>query len=200
MVGAVQGAYQAVRCFVGRAYGKIGGSVARGDVGAELMKRLIGFLLLGLFVPSCNRGGPAGTPDPRQVVARVGGQPITLGELDQALARELQQLRRRKLEQLVVERALEPEARKAQLSVEQYLRRQVEAQVPAVTEAEAEAFFAKNHERMGPQLAGKRFADIKAVVIEGLTGPRRSEAMKRLIAETQRKAGVQILLPDEPPR
>jgi protein-disulfide isomerase len=66
--------------------------------------------------------------------------------------------------------------------------------VPEVSEATARDFYAKNKERMGPQFADKKFEDVKAILIRGLTEQARREAAGAAIEELKSKAGAQILL------
>lgn len=142
---------------------------------------------------------PAAPPaliDP--IVARVGDQAITLSEVDRAVPQELHELRERALEKLITDRAIASAAKRAGLTAEQFVRKQVEAQVPLVSEAEAKAFFEKSRERLGPELAGKKFEEVKDTIIQGLTGAKRHDAMGTVIEDLRRKAGVQVLL--EAPR
>ncbi len=172
------------------------------------MKRILtclAFLAPLAFAPACNRppaNCPPATPtasgnpvvDPSAVVALIGKQPITLAELDKAAGTKLYETRKAALDSLVADRVLEPAAKKTGLSVEAFVRKQVEAKVPLVSEAEAADFFEKNKERMPPQFKDKKFADVKNEIVQGLTGQKRQGAVAGVLDEIREKAGVKILL------
>jgi protein-disulfide isomerase len=168
-------------------------------------------LLLGLLAlaPACKQtqsqppaaaapGAAVADPAGGTVVATVGGAPITLAEVDKAAGRELFELRERTLDNLVTERVMDAAAKKAGVSADEFVRKQVETRVPQVSEQEAADFFAKNQERMGPQFAGKKFDEVKTTIVQGLTGQKRQEAVAAFIEELKGKAGVKMLL--EAPR
>ncbi|MBL9005353.1 MAG: thioredoxin domain-containing protein [Myxococcales bacterium] len=162
-----------------------------------MLAALLGFSSLG-----CNRtatrGPSAGEPTTVEgtiVVAMVGKKPITMGEIDQLAAKELYEAREKALDNLITDRVLGQAA--AGQSVEDFLRKLVEARVPLVSEAEAKKFFEDNKERLGP-LGQKPFEEVRDIVIQGVTGEKRREAVGTVIAELKEKAGVQVLL--RPPR
>lgn len=137
-------------------------------------------------------------PGPRTVVAKIGGKPVTLAEVDAEAARELFELRERTLDELINRRVIEAAAAKEKLPVDAWIQRTIESRVPPVSEAEAAAWFAENQHQMGPDYAGKSFDQVKDVIIRGMTNVRRREAVGQLIAELRQKAGVEVLL--EPAR
>ncbi len=164
------------------------------------MNKLLSLVGVMALCASCATG--AKTAPPREatpagvstVVARIGDQAITLAELDKAAAADLYEARQKALDTMITERVLEPEAKKAGLSVEDFVRKQVEAKVPMVGEAEARDFFEKNKAHLPPQFADKKFEDVKDMIIQGLTGQKRQEAVGSVIDELRAKAGVKILL------
>jgi protein-disulfide isomerase len=165
------------------------------------MKFIASLSALLLIAASCQKAQKGDTPKSAEggaVVALIGGKPVTLAEVDRAAGHELFELRERALDQIITERALEPEAKKAGLSIEEYVRKQASARVPEVSEQEAAEFYEKNKERMGPPFAGKPFAEVKAMIIQGLTGQKRQAVMGTIIEELKAKAGVKVML--EPPR
>lgn len=137
--------------------------------------------------------GASSSADATAVVATVGAQSITMGELDKAAAAELFEVRQKALENLISERVLEPEAKKAGMTAEAYVRKLVEAKVPEITEAEAKTFFDQNQERI-PQFKGKTFDELKTMIVQGLTGQKRQEAAPGVVEEIKAKAGVKVLL------
>jgi protein-disulfide isomerase len=132
------------------------------------------------------------------IVARIGSETITMAELDKAAANELFEARQKALDTLITERAITPEAKKVGMTAEAFVRKQVEAKVPPVTEKEAEEFFKGNQARLGPQFADKKFAEVKEMIVQGLTGQKRQEAVGGVLEEVRKKAGVKVLL--SPPR
>lgn len=132
------------------------------------------------------------------VVAYIGNRAITLAEVDRAAGHDLYELRERTLENLINEQVLAAAAKRAGLEPEAFVRREMEARVPQVTEEEAARFFAQNKDRLGPQLASKPFAEVRQTIIEGLTGEKRQEALAAFLEELRSKAGVRVLL--EAPR
>ena len=132
------------------------------------------------------------------VVAVIGGKNITLGELDKAAGRELYDVREQALENLIKTRVIDDTAQKAGMKSEDYLRKQVEAKVPQVSVDEAKAFFEANKQRLGPQFQDKQFDDVKDMIVQGLTGQKRQEAVASVIEELKKNAGVKILL--HPPK
>lgn len=155
-------------------------------------------LLLGSS--ACNKGstktaGPTPTSsDAQVVVAIIGGQPLTMADLDKAAGRELFEIREKTLDNLVGERVVKAAAQKAGQSDEDFLRKQVETKVPQVSVDEAKSFFEANKERLPPQLAGQQFDAVKDTIVTGLTNQKRREAIATTIEELKKKAGVQILL------
>lgn len=155
-------------------------------------------LLLGSS--ACNKGstktvGPTPTSsDAQVVVALIGGQPLTMADLDKAAGRELFEIREKTLDNLVGERVVKAAAQKAGQSDEDFLRKQVETKVPQVSVDEAKSFFEANKERLPPQLAGQQFDAVKDTIVTGLTNQKRREAIATTIEDLKKKAGVQILL------
>lgn len=172
------------------------------------MKRLLLFLLLPLFTtfaackttsPACPPQTPGGYADDKTEVAKFGTRSITLAEVDKAAGSELFELRKNTLNRLLINRIVEPLAKAENTSVDGYLAKKAEERVPQVTEEEAQKFFAENQSRLPPQLASKPFAEVKDMIITGLTRQKRNEATGTIIEELKTKAGVQILLPVPPP-
>jgi protein-disulfide isomerase len=149
----------------------------------------------------CNRpatrGGNGGSNvlESQIVVAVIGKQVITMGDVDKLAARELYEAREKALENLITDRVISASAGKE--SAEDFLRKAVETRVPTVSEAEARAFFDANKARLG-QLGEKPFEEVRDILIQGVTGEKRREAVGTVLAELREKAGVQVLL--RPPR
>ncbi len=157
-------------------------------------------LTLVLGSNGCTKGatktvGPTPTSaDAQVVVAMIGGQPLTMADLDKAAGRELFELREKTLDNLIGERVVKVAAQKAGQSDEDFLRKQVETKVPQVSVDEAKKFFEENKERLPPQLGSQPFDAVKDTIVTGLTNQKRREAIATTIEDLKKKAGVQILL------
>ncbi len=152
-------------------------------------------VLLSVLLGACAH--PAPPPPASPVVATIGGERITLTELDHAAARALFEARSQALDKLVTERVLTAAAKAAGKSVDAFMRSQVEARTTPVSEEEARAFFDKNKERLAEELAGRGFDEVKALLIRGLTQEKRREVADAVIGDLRAKAGVKILLEPE---
>ena len=162
-----------------------------------------------LSAVACNRpmaGNGAGTEPARiqqacegdkTVAAMVGGQPITIGDLDKKAGTKIFEARQEALEALINDRVLEPEAKKANLTPELFVRKQVEARVPDASEADARKFYDENKARI-PQFKDKTYEEMKPMIVQYLTGQKRQEAVSAVIEEIKQKAGVKVML--QPPR
>lgn len=114
---------------------------------------LLGALALAAALPACAAeatGNPA-----TEVVAEVGGKPITMAELETALKPQLAKLdreRRKLLEDnigsVVDDRLLEAEAAARGVTVPAMLDAEVESKLRPVEDAEAQAFYEANKARM----------------------------------------------------
>jgi protein-disulfide isomerase len=149
--------------------------------------------------PTVLPGGPscAAPSNPAMVVAKIGGKPITLGEVDQAAAADLYEARQKALDHLINERVLEPAAKRAGKSVTDMLADLVQAKVPDVSEREARDFYEKNKDRLPERLKSKTFDDLKETLIAGLTNEKRQAAVGDVMEDLRKQAGVEVIL--EPP-
>ncbi|HEX2570782.1 MAG TPA: thioredoxin domain-containing protein [Polyangia bacterium] len=162
------------------------------------MRRTLG-LALALALTACGHTQRAAvTTASSPTVATVGGKAITLADVDHEAAQDLYEVRERTLNQMIDERVTAQAAEKAGQPRERFLRGLVEARAPQVTEAEAEAFFRQNRERMRPEFATKDFAEVKDRLIQGLTSERRRGAVEEVMRELRAQVGVKNTL--EPPR
>ncbi len=175
------------------------------------------FLPLVLALAACNSGGgesanaapkgdtkaaPASTapaaaaPAPAagggEVVAVIGDEKITMADLDQAAGRELFELRQRALDELVTRKVLESAAKKAGKPVEEFIQTSLEARVPNVSDAEAEAFFNQNKAQLPPDFQTKSFAEVKDQLVQGLTQQKRREAGAAFLEELKKQEGVKV--------
>lgn len=96
-----------------------------------------------------------GAKDGKPLAAKVGGETITLEELEQAAGPELAQLEQQRhnllegrLDRLIGDRLLDQQAKKRGVTVEQLLKTEVYTKVPDVTDAEVTAFMTQNRARL----------------------------------------------------
>jgi protein-disulfide isomerase len=162
------------------------------------MKRTLS-LSLALALAACGHAPRSTATTPSSpTVALVGRQAITLADVDREAAQDLYEVRERALSQMIDERVTAQAAEKAGQPRESFVRGLVEARAPQVTEAEAEAFFRSNRERLRPELATKDFSEVKDRLVQGLTAERRRAALEDVMRDLRTQAGVKNTL--EPPR
>lgn len=140
--------------------------------------------------PAANSSTPA---------AKIGGEVITLEEVQQSLQAELIKLDRerfrlieQKLNQLVADKLLAAEAKRRGISVEELLKQEVNAKTPKVTDQEIDAFMAQNRARL-PQGDD---AELKLKVWEYLREQKTAQQKSEYIRALGTRAGVTILLAD----
>src|SRR5687768_15911246 len=111
---------------------------------------MIALLLAVLLSPAPPRPSPspASKPAAGEVVATVGGEPVTTRDLESVAGPKLFQMRqqqyqaqRQLVEEAVNRRLLEKEAAARGTTPEELTKQEVEAKVPAPTEAEIKAVY-----------------------------------------------------------
>jgi protein-disulfide isomerase len=163
------------------------------------------FLVLAAAAPpKTATPAPRTAPSPApasDVLAFVGGDPLSTRDLEQYAASRVflmknqqYQAQRQLLDELIAKRLLEKEAAARGVALEALVKQEVEAKVPAVTEAEQKEFYAQNKARMGdlPEAAAL------VRVAEGLRNQRLQARNAEFVGELKRKAAVRVLL--EAPR
>jgi protein-disulfide isomerase len=136
---------------------------------------------------------PAGT------VAILAGKPISDAELEEVgkdkLARikaEELNLKRQILEEYIVKRLLEDQAKLRGLTVIALEKAEIDDKILPVTEEQKRAVY-----EMVPQnFTGKSEADAFKQIEVQLRSVRLAEARKKVLADLRRRAGVEILLPE----
>jgi protein-disulfide isomerase len=143
----------------------------------------------------------AKTPAAPAPLAVVAGEPITVAEFEEFAGPRLFALRSQEytqkrglLEEAIDTRLLEKEGKARGISADELIRVEVEAKVPAVTEAEQKEFYEKNKARFGTRPEAEALKQIEA----GLRQERMRERRVAFVKDLRDKAGVRILL--DPPR
>jgi protein-disulfide isomerase len=149
-----------------------------------------------LLLLACAPVAPAiRCPEPaKEIAATIGGQPVLQSEVDQLVAHQLYETRANALDQLVADRVLEAAARAEHLEPMEFLRREVEKQVPRATTAEAKDFYDQNKDQLPAEFKVKSWDELEPLLIDALTGERRKRAASDLLEELKKKAQVKILL------
>lgn len=139
--------------------------------------------------------------DASQTVAVVEGNVITEADLLPRIQAQVQQLRQqeyeaksRALESLIDQKLLEAEADRRGVSMAELMRQEVETKAAEPTDAEVEAFYLGQKERLG----NRPLADVKDQVIQVLRQMRQQQARQNFQLSLREKANISVLL--SPPR
>jgi protein-disulfide isomerase len=140
--------------------------------------------------------------DRARALAIVNDKPITNADIENSLRplifnvqEEVYALRKQDLELKVNDTLLTQEAQKKGVTTRALLDTEVSAKVPRVTDAQAQAFYDQNKERISGE-----FAQVKAQIIQYLQESKDQEATLAYAGQLRRAATVQINLtaPDSP--
>jgi protein-disulfide isomerase len=186
------------------------------------MKRFLAALLVLAAPLACTKENHPPSPDttgsaqvatatdtasgmaPDTVVATVNDEKITAKDLDTELKPQLDQLaskyrddqfklRTQGLDDVVMKRLIDVEAKKENLNEEQFIKKHIEEAAPQATEAEAKAFYDQNAAKMG----GQPFPTMKDKIEAFLTNQKRQEIAGKLFEGIKSKAKIDIKL-EEP--
>jgi protein-disulfide isomerase len=134
--------------------------------------------------------------DRTQVLATVNDKKITNGDIENSLRplifnvqEEVYALRKQDLELKVNDTLLTQEAQKKGVTTRALLDTEVSAKVPAVTDAQAQAFYDQNKDRISGE-----FAQVKAQIIQYIKESKDQEATLAFAQQLRRAATVQINL------
>jgi protein-disulfide isomerase len=162
-------------------------------------------LVAVLAVPasSAEKAAPKRAPKAAvpEAVAVIGGEPITAAQFEELAGPRLFAVRtqeytqkRALLEDAIDAKLLEKEGKARGISADELVRVEVDAKVPAVTEAEQKEYYEKNKPRFGNTPEADALKQIEA----GLRQQRARDRRMAYVKELRDKVGVQILL--DPPR
>jgi protein-disulfide isomerase len=155
--------------------------------------------LLGAFGCARSRAAspPAATEDPRQVIAKVGGESITLEEVDRRAAGKLQRLRneeydarRQALDEMIVERLLQKEAAERGITQDALLKAEVDAKVTPPTAGDVKTIYEQNRAAAG----SRTLAELAPVIERSLREHRLAERAAQFRDELKAKTGVKVTL------
>jgi len=145
---------------------------------------------------------PATSADRARVLAVVNDKQITLGDVENSLRplifnvqEQVYSLRQQDLDLKVNDTLLAQEAQKKGVTTRALLETEVSAKVPRVTDAEAQAFFDQNKDRISGD-----FAQTKAQIIQYVQERKEQEAIVAFAAQLRRASTVQVNLtaPESP--
>jgi len=145
---------------------------------------------------------PASASDRARVLAEVNGKQITTGDIEKSLQplifnvqEQVYALRKQDLDVKINDTLLAQEAQKRQVTTRALLDTEVTAKVPQVTEAQAQAFYNENKDRISGD-----FAQTKAQIIQYMQEAKEREATLAFAEQLRRASSVQINLsaPESP--
>jgi biopolymer transport protein ExbD len=145
---------------------------------------------------------PSSNADRARVLAIVNDKQITMGDVENSLRplifkvqEQVYAIRKQDLDLKVNDTLLAQEAQKKGITTTALLDAEVNAKVPRVTDAEAQAFYDQNKERISGD-----FALVKAQVIQYIQERKEQEATLAYAAQLRRASTVQINLtaPESP--
>ena len=143
-------------------------------------------------------------PDAASVVATINGKSVTLQEVDEAITPALGQLdrklqterfalRKQGLNDLLVMRLVDAEAKKDGMSSDEWIKKHIEASTHEPSVVDAKKFFDENSNSM----KGRSFEDEKPRILAYLTEDNRERAVAKVIEELKAHADIHVLL-EEP--
>ncbi len=151
-------------------------------------------LLTALAIPACAQQ----LEKSDKPLATIDGEPVTDADLDidsklMELRQEAYQARLEGLGNFIARRILEKEASKHGISGPELLEREVDAKVAEPTDAQVEAFYAKQKGRIN-----KPLEDIRPQIVTFLKNQQLNEARNEYIDGLKKGSEIQVLL--TPPR
>jgi len=131
---------------------------------------------------------------PGSVVATLEGKPITRAELDERAARQLYDVRKQMLEEMLTEQVLDKEAKAQGISREALLEKEVNSKVAEPTQAEIDQVWEANKARM----PGRTKEESVPSIITFLKGQKAPRIQQSFLQGLRAKYKTEILL--EAPR
>lgn len=151
--------------------------------------------------PAPGTEAPASAPAAEgvpEVVAEIGGKPITWNELFENSASELIEAevnlhaaRRAALDGMIMERLIEAEAAKVGKPADAYVQGEVESKVTPPTDEQIATFYAQNQQRM----QGAPLEQVRPQIAQYLQQQAATEVLRALVSRLETENGVKKLLP-----
>ncbi len=147
--------------------------------------------------------------DPKAPVARISGQTITAGELDESVKKDLAQLeqrfqeqryqlRRQALESMLRRRAFDAKAKSKGMSTEELVNKEVGAKVADPSDDEVRALYERA--KAGGQKLPP-FEQVKADIVRFIKSQKGQGAMAEYYEQLKKEQNIEVLLPPyEPPK
>jgi protein-disulfide isomerase len=135
-------------------------------------------------------------PKSKPVVATIDGKPVYEDELEPLIKSEVQKLRNQEyeiknmaLDRLIQQKILDAEAARQKLTVPALIQQAIEHKVAAPSDAELDAFYAKEKDRLGRPLN-----EIKTELREAMLKDRMRQAFQEYMAGLKQQNNVTILM------
>jgi protein-disulfide isomerase len=160
-------------------------------------------LILAAIVTLAPRAAWAADASGNQVVATVGDHQITLGDLDAAVLQsvsksQLYELRKQALDKMLDTELIDAAAKKANLTPDAYLARELHSNGGQVTEADARKYYDAHKAGIDAQTGGRPFSAIKGLLINAIQRHNDRDKRDALVAKLRTAAHVKVTL--EAPR
>ena len=149
-----------------------------------------------LLATGCNKErSPAAAAGAKQgddtVVATYSGKSVTLKELDDRLGNRLFEVRRDGLEQMILQDLVDMEAKKKNMTAEQYLKAEIDEKTPPPSEEEMQKFWEQVKPQLPPDATYEQYKDRIAMQ---LSRPKQQERMRQILTDLKQKANVEVKL------
>jgi hypothetical protein len=175
--------------------------------GALLLAAAMAFSAACAEEPTAAAQVPSAPSNPDQVVAEVGGKPITLKDVDARweafdaaerarIIQAMYQHRRNMIELLVGDQLIANAAKAAGQSVEAYVAQEGARKLPAITEADITQFYEQNKERAG----GRTLDQLRGEIKPFLDARRGQQARAMIVEDLKAKSGANVKVMLDPPR
>lgn len=152
--------------------------------------------------PAAASATTAGQPSPDTVVATIGSEKITYKELTERLKEPLANLEKQRYQTLkqgldgyVVERLVQAEAKKRNMTEDQYLKAEIDDKVPQPSDEKVKEVFEGAKERLPP---GSTLEQMRPQIVDFLTGQQKQERARALFEQLKKENNVTVTLPAPP--
>ena len=166
----------------------------------KMQKRLMKFVSLSIvaagFALGLGRAASAANSSNDAVLATVGSMKVTEAQVEEkarpqlsAIQSQVYTVKKKAMDDLIDDYLIEQAAKKAGLSKEAYLKREVDDKAPPPTEKEMKDFYNQNQARIR-----QPYDRIKAPLEQYIRHQKVSAARSELIAKLRQDAGVKVML------